>query len=284
MRKGLALHASNGLPIVVLDDGGYVTKALARHFPEEAHLFTVVEQTTRGISVAEQERACDVVSVARSAAKQLELPGIAASVRDAVRARLARYSEDDFLPGRPAVVIGYGWIGGVVAEALRETGRPVVVVDPSPAARARAAQDGYRAVASPEEIIDQAAIIAGCSGKRSLDATQLASLHHGPVLFSCSSSSVEMEVPEQSGFHEDLVVSEPHGSYLVLGSGFPVNFTGEGEVGPRRYIQYTRAAMVEGVLQAAELSGSAVRTARIVPLDGERSQRVIDIARRQGDG
>ncbi len=315
--KALGMNARNGKPIVVMDDGGYATKALAKHYPSKAHLFTVVEQTTRGITEAESRpMVCDVVNVARSEAKQVELPGIAAGVEDAVINRLARFTGDEIGPeqsarlvdgvwirrnaasygvqseseatpqNKSAVVLGFGWIGRTVAKALQGLGQEVTIVDPDPQARARAEKAGFKSAAKPDEVITEAHIIAGCTGHRSLDSRLLSKLENGQVVLSASSSSVEFEVPEESHFHEDLMVKDGKTSYVMLSGGNPINFTGERESGPDYMIQYTRAAMVEGIIQAAERfeQGTANRSPSLVPLDKARVDAIIPKGWRENGG
>ncbi|OGQ79107.1 MAG: hypothetical protein A2289_03075 [Deltaproteobacteria bacterium RIFOXYA12_FULL_58_15] len=252
IRKSLADHARNNKPIVVLDDGGYVTKALHKYFPEHANKFVIVEQTTRGLTVAKDlELKCDVINIAKSEAKMLELPGLEYRFKQQVRARLDPFAGDDFMPGKPAAILGYGWIGMTTARAMRELGRAVVVVEPDPIKRAQAERDGYRTVTSADQIIHEAAIIAGCTGKQSLTKEQLHSLRHGPVLFSASSSNVEFELPNDSRFHDDMLVQGDGYNYLVLGAGFPINFTGAGDINTPEELQYTRGAMLYGAIQGA---------------------------------
>lgn len=304
VQKALGLHAQNGKPIVAMDDGGYITRVLEKYFPIQRHLFVVVEQTTRGITEAlARPLPCDVVNVARSPAKQLELPGIAESLTDAVVQRLARYSGEALGPAqhaeligdvwikkrvlnepptaqktvnKKALVIGYGWIGQVVAKAMRDQGYEVTACDPSPEARAKALEDGFVAVSDPEPAMHEVGYIPGCSGTRSLTSAQLNSLRNGQVVFSCSSACVEFEAQEESHFHEDLVVHNGKTSYVMLSGGMPINFTGEAEVGPTSTIQYTRAAMVHGILQAAErfASKKANVQPQLVDLEASRAEAI----------
>ncbi len=109
IKKALADHAQNGKPILVLDDGGYVASVLQRQFPEQAHLFTIVEQTTHGLRVAEQLEAegnlpTPVVSIAKADCKQPELAGLERTIGGEVMKRLAPFADPSFLSGRPAVV------------------------------------------------------------------------------------------------------------------------------------------------------------------------------------
>src|SRR5207302_6760964 len=64
----------NHAPVVVLDDGGLVTEILrAPKYADVVDAFKIVEQTTRGITVAEEEPLkTPIINVARSEAKKLE--------------------------------------------------------------------------------------------------------------------------------------------------------------------------------------------------------------------
>ncbi len=291
IQAALQRHAENGEPIVVLDDGGYITRALHRWFPSDVDKFVIVEQTTRGVRIAEAlTLGCPVVAVGRSDTKRIELPGVAAAIKRRLLERLRPLQELDGGPRPPALLLGYGWMGGIVAEVLAELGHDLVVVDPSPAARQQAERDaarlGVRVVSaeSPDAHLENVGLIAGTTGTLSLTEAQRARLGRGQVVFSCSSSDAEFGPDGDSRFHADLVVQDGSTYYLLLGGGYPINFSGRGEVSAPEYMQYTMAGLAHGVLQAVQYARAAPaeRKRGVVPLDPARDHAVVELARRQG--
>ena len=198
-------------------------------------------------------------------------------------ARLQAFCGSDHLPGRPAVVIGFGWIGQLVAEYLQSMGREVVVVDPSAEARQRAEAQGFAALATPDRVLGEAAIIAGCTGERTLTAAQLQKLTQGPVLFSASSSNREFELPSDCRFHEDMLVRGPGYHYTVLGAGFPINFTGGATLNPPERMQFVMAALAAGVVSAAtRLVHPHREPPRVQSLDRGLDDAIVTMARHAG--
>ncbi len=284
IEKALNDHAENGKPIVALDDGGFITKVLHEQFPQQAHLFCIVEQTTHGQREAERRTlACDVISIAKTSSKALEMHGLDQAIGSEMQARLEAFSSSDHLPGLPAVVLGFGWIGQIVSTYLANMGRQVVVVDPEPQARAWAQECGLAAVASPDAVIQQAALIAGCTGDRSLTAAQLATLKQNPVVFSASSSNREFELPADSHFHEDMLVRGPNYQYTVLGAGFPINFNGKATLNPPERMQFVMAALAAGVVEAAtRLSQPQPHTPTLSPLNTQADAAIVQMAHHAG--
>jgi hypothetical protein len=132
-------------------------------------------------------------------------------------------------------------------------------------------------------MIHDAAIIAGCTGQQSLSAAELRSLDHGPVLFSASSSNVELALPGDSRFHEDMVVRGPGHQYVVLGAGFPINFSGRSVLNPPERMQFICAALAGGVVQAAErLASPRTGPHDLLSLDRATDERIFAMARAVG--
>jgi adenosylhomocysteinase len=260
--------------IVVMDDGGLVTKLVATDplLSKHAKKFRIVEQTRRGITVADKVGAATpLVNVAQSWGKYVEGPLIGSDVEEKLVERLAKTGAIDLdkklpLKGKKVGVIGGGTIGLPIAEQMRQLGAEVTVLDIDPKARARAKKEGFD-VADPDDkagFFGEQDIICGATGVRSMSPDELALLKPGAVISSASSKLVEIDVGalrEMSVGEPEVIDDKSHppslrfhleggGHIDLLASGFPVNFDGGEENIAPEHIQLTRALMVVGLLQA----------------------------------
>ncbi|MCC6749928.1 MAG: hypothetical protein IT371_19845 [Deltaproteobacteria bacterium] len=270
-------------PILVMDDGGLVTKLL-HETPEYAdvlHAFHIVEQTTRGITLAEAKPLrVPVVAVARALCKAIEAPFIGRTVANKVLQALSRQGLD--LEGKTVVVMGYGWVGRAVAHALRALDRRIrVVVVESNETKARSAGRRYL-VQEKAEALALADVVIGATGSESLSLEDLGRLKDGVAIASASSKRIEFamgQLEERATSrtllaNDNPLVTLPTARYvyggkriLALGDGWPVNFDGDVEDVPAEQIQITRAAMFAGAIQAASLSTRFAKNQGIVALD-----------------
>ncbi len=285
----VALHRKTQQPFVVLDDGGFVS-AILHGDPKYADVlsqFKIVEQTTRGITVAQARTIKTViVNVARSRAKIAEGKIIGRTVAEKVVQGLARAGRD--LNGLTVVVKGFGTIGEPLCELLTARGAKVLVMETGKAAAARAAKK-YEVIA--EARLAEADMLVGATGERSIKLDDMRRLKHDAIIASATSKQVEADM---DGLREQATKSEvlpkrgsraklPTVAYqldgrrlIVLGDGWPINFDGDVDSAPPEDIQITRAAMFAGALQAAGLRGHRTRNKNILPLDPKMDDLIVE--------
>ena len=263
----VARHRRNHKPVVVLDDGGLVTKILHSdpRYADVLPAFKIVEQTTRGITVAEKQRLeVPVINVARSLSKRAEGIFIGQAVAAKVLQGLRRSGRD--LSGARVTVMGYGIVGEAVAVELKRAGARVTVVERS-GDRARAARKARFSVTTKARALPTSDVVIGATGHQSLTLADLRKLPGGAVVASASSKQVEFDMAglRKAASSRRLVKSDnplvrlPTARYklgraeiTVLGDGWPVNFDGDVEDIPARHIQLTRAVMFAGALDGSD--------------------------------
>lgn len=273
LHERLAAALKHHRDILVMDDGGLVAKLVA-HDPvlkEHAAIFRIVEQTRRGITVADEEGAlAPVVNVAQSWGKFVEGPMIADSVIGKLVGRLEKVGVSSF-KGKKVGVIGAGTIGLPIALELKKLGADVTVLDPSTEAQKDAKKSGLKLAGDRGEFFGAQDIIIGATGIQSITADDLPLLKDGAIIGSASSKLVEIDVGALADLSRDskrrerskIVDDESHPPSLkytlakgrditLLGRGYPVNFDGLQENIPPEQIQLTRALMVLALLQAAD--------------------------------
>jgi len=284
---------SNGRRVVVLDDGGFVSKLLHSdpHLRKNADLFSVVEQTRRGITVADgiEELATPVVNVAQSWGKYVEGPMIGRSVEDKLISRLEKMGVKS-LAGKKVGVIGYGTIGEPIARTLAELGAEVTILDVDEAQKAQAKADGFGVASSRKGFFSKQNVIIGATGVRSMNAEDLSHLRKGAIVGSASSKLVEIDVEGLEGLAKgatpEIIDGDshpptvryhlPNGKHVdLLAKGFPLNFDGEPENIPPEEIQLTRALMMIGAIQA-----TGARVAGVTRLDRDLQSDVLDALKR----
>lgn len=308
LSRALTKAKSDGKPILVMDDGGKASTAIAKHFAADAHLFRVVEQTTRGITELTKmtERGEDVpfpvVDVARSVLKRHETPKIGGEIADAVVQQMTTLGliptrlDSTYLPidaplaGKDVTVMGYGVIGQGVAAALRDRGANVTVFDIDPVMQAEAERAGFVSPPNREAALAGKALIVGATGHRSITGDDIEHLGHETVLASASSRDVEIDLsrnrdpnievvpvmaagPGDTRFVTRVWRDKDH-DVVVLRNGFPVNFNGAVETGTAESIQQTRAIMFLGAAQALTQT-----TAGVEPLSVAKQQEFATLAK-----
>jgi S-adenosylhomocysteine hydrolase len=283
-------HRQNQKPVVVLDDGGLVSEILQSNprYADVLSAFKIVEQTTRGITVAEKNQLrLPVVNVARSASKRAEGAFIGRAVAQKTVQGLTGLGRR--LEGERATVIGYGVIGTAIAKELRSRGAKVTVVETSLERVAQARRAGFQ-VAEKAGALASAQIVIGATGTRSLSLDDLRLLPSGAVVASASSKQVELDMEGlgQASRSRTLVpaasplVRLPTARYqlgraqlTVLGDGWPVNFDGDVEDIPAGLIQITRALMFAGAIQAAGIKTNCAKNRGMTPLDNKVDQQIL---------
>jgi S-adenosylhomocysteine hydrolase len=286
--------------LLIVDDGGKAAKALHTFFPDQAHRFRIVEQTTRGRTELDALPAlkAPAIDVARSALKRHETPHIGEEVIGEAK-RIAAWCGLDVLQDKAVGVVGFGVIGEGVAGAAAAEGAHVTVLDKDPDQVARAQAMGFNAILLPEgppDAVDAAkraalgdkALIIGATGHRSITREDIERfVSHETCIGSASSRDVEVEMSHNRDPDVEtipLVTAGPGDKRFVtrvwrtedkdvvmLKNGFPLNFNGKVETGSAESIQQTRAIMMLAEIQALMTDPGDVK---VHPLD-RRIQRAF---------
>lgn len=268
---------ANGKQVVVFDDGGLVAKLLHEKpwFAEHKKLFRIVEQTTRGITVAKKyQLEVPLVNYAQDPAKNLEGSMIGEVVLDRIYKRLDVLGRKRALRGMPVTCVGAGVIGLPTALDLARAGARVRIYDLDPAARAAAVkaakQEGLdiEVVGEATEAFKGAQMIVGSTGHTSIGKEAFDDMADGCMLVSTSSKLVEIDMgmldakaTGEGVLRRKVVDHENHPptcEYLlddgrrivVLADGFPVNFDGAVNCVEPEDIQLTHAGMLLAGIQA----------------------------------
>lgn len=266
--------------LVVLDDGAYFLEA-ASCFAKQLPSVAIVEQTTRGLIKLEERPSLGafaarfpIVNVARSGPKMtLEPPFIGRAVCDYLAPDIKHLKD---APDLRCLVLGYGAIGRQVAQFLPESlnihRKRIHVHDPACSRQCEAAADGFSRW-NQKDLTPRFHLVVGCSGRKSFSLDDRIYLKDGAILASASSGTVELARQDfidlaavsefddirvlKDGLNEDDVHS-PLRIQLVdrtvtfVNGGFPVNFRGDVNCVPGKYIQPTAVLMVAAAVQAVE--------------------------------
>jgi adenosylhomocysteinase len=205
----------DGRSVVIVDVGGYFAEPLMRLTEQDQAYFSgVVEDTTFGHNryiEHVKDIHIPVFSVARSALKEIEARFVG---RDAVAAvdhilRIQGVS----LPGRNALVIGYGMIGKNVARTLMASDLKVFVYDLYDLKNLAAFIDGYH-IHTKDELLKLADIIYCATGdpKGALSFDEIEDCKDNVILVSVGSKDTEFDV---KGVQRHATSNELIGSDLV---------------------------------------------------------------------
>ncbi len=318
MLEGYLAHelslAGPDAKFLVIDDGGRLIKLIHERHPELASRCVGVEQTRKGIF--ELERVAlkmPVINVAESWAKlKLESPMIGRSVAISIDRKVGALAAAGADPGRDVVLLGYGAVGREVAATLRARGYRVSVFDPKPDAQARAARDGLRRHATLDAALAEGHLVVSATGTTTIGPHNVDRLPDGAVLINTASGDSEI-APElmayRSGsgtFHGselrgrfrgvdlalghttdparmDELLRTPGGrDVLVVGGGNVINFTGEVDPIPPRYIQLTRGLLYLGAIEAARATRPGLRALSVAPQ--RRFAAAVESELREGGG
>ena len=241
----------------------------------------VVEQTTRGIIKINGDAAlreyCEtvrVMNVAQSRPKSiLEAPFIGQAVARSLVAKLA--GDFDQLRHSPCLILGFGQIGRSVAAALVSNGIPrtnIHVMDPSADAQKNAADKGFTVWHRRFPDRRRFGLVVGCSGTTSFDIGDRAFLEDGSILASASSGSAELsreafieladkhpsddiyvlerDTLHSRSIHSDITLHLVDREVRFLNGGFPVNFDGQVNCVPPRFIQATHTLQIGAAVEA----------------------------------
>ena len=280
-----------GEKLLLLDDGGQLLAYVNERRPDLHGRVVGVEQTRKGIRLLEKlTMRFPVIDVAQSWAKlRYEAPMIGRSVGMAVVDKLAKLAGSGVDTGQVVVLLGYGVVGQATARYLKGLGYRVEAWDPRADALATALKDGVKPLASRTEALSRGRILVAATGETSLTAADARHLPNEAVLFNAGSpgeiSATLHGLAEFEGLHMDFdhrirtrfagvdidlgdvldgsrrdrVLTGPGGKqFLLANEGLVVNFTGEADPIPARYIQLTRGLLYLGALQAARTTQAGI--------------------------
>lgn len=171
-----------------------------------------------------------VVSISQTEVKKLENILIGQSIVYSTETLLRKHFHQDFLAGKNVFVISYGGIGYAVCKALQARQAKVLVYDRDSIKMSMAYLDGFRIV-EKRTGLENADIVIGCSGNRSLKMSDLRLLRNGALLISGSSKQIEFPYEELTSFikhkseDEEIEFADYEGKkFYIAYKGQPINF------------------------------------------------------------
>ena len=294
--------------LLLLDEGAMMIKALAKlasRYPDQVSRCVAVEQTEHGLQlIADEvgEPPCPVVNIAGCwAKKEFESPMIGESVVYSIERAMLEANPKLQIEPKEAVVLGFGAVGRAVANSLRRRGYKVFVYDTDPAKLKEAEEAGFDASADRDAVLAHGHLTIGCTGRGSLDLTDLESLPANAVLANAASGKHELG-NDDPHFHAgtqfgsvyndmsrwcefngeqikvgDATLSDPTRCHAVhqsasgakrlfLNSGYVVNMSRDI---PPEFIQLTRSLLLLGCIEAV------ARSDKVIAEPNERAQRLI---------
>jgi len=236
--------------VIVWDDGGLLNTQLNNSNNLPFNIVSSVEQTSSGFNkLADTVLNFPIVNMARSKAKlQFESLFIA----DKNIQRLAAYRHTFQKDIKSALIIGGGPIGQVMKGGLVDMNIDVKIYD-----RDIEVSD-YDTDIKLVHVISGFDVIIGATGEQALTVDDLSVLKNGCVLLSVSSSDREFDAVgwrkkagiTDSSVHKDILLD----GRVLLNNGFPLNFTGEPESVPLKYIQLTGALTLAAIYTGVQLT------------------------------
>jgi len=278
-------HLVNGEPILILDDGGYASKYIATKYKDQAKIFCVVEQTTRGlteISQIDPKPTFAIANVAGSYGKRFESAQVGDAVVQCVRRVL---DEVATTPTRKEVlIVGGGKVGLGVADSFKGDGARVTFFDPyvTPTRKKELEALGYTVLTDKSAALNKKFLVVGCSGHRSIDMKDFLAMSSPVFLASASSKRVEIDtlglaeltkgddgvmrrilaakVNEQETWH---YWTQDNRIITAVADGLPANFQDVNSIAPE-LIDHTMALMLLG---AEKATLARTRSSGLVDLD-----------------
>lgn len=237
LNEAAAKSQIDGRPIIIVDVGGYFAKPLARLAKDiQQYFYGVIEDTTFGHNRYIDHAAkipIPIFSVARSALKEIEARFVGKDAVTAVDFILRK--EGVSLPGRNALVIGYGMIGKNVARALQATDLRVSVYDKRDHKNLTAFIDGFN-IHTKKELIKHADIIYSATGDPlgALSFHEIEDCKDNVILVSVGSRDSEFDVQNVAtqaisceAIGSDLIRYRLHNSkeIIIARNGTAINFS-----------------------------------------------------------
>jgi adenosylhomocysteinase len=190
------------------------------------------------------------VSVARSPLKDPEDFLVGQSVVFSTEALMR--GRGDILPGRSALVIGFGKLGSSIARLLHAKGVRVTVYDLDPVRRAQALSQGFNVARDRDRAISMASVVLCATGSMALRGEDFPNLKNGAYVATVTSSEDELElaglpdcyIRHQAGEAVTRYETTGHYFYLMNG-GNAVNFLHGASVGP--FIFLVQSEIIAGI-------------------------------------
>ncbi|MFO0724772.1 MAG: hypothetical protein U1E65_13405 [Myxococcota bacterium] len=272
----LQKHQANHLPILVIDDGGYVLKTIRKHFPEHEQKFRFVEWTTRGVRQFESvpDPKVSMVSAAEADPKTyFEPPFIAkAAVEHLLASAGSRFES---LQDLEVATIGHGSIGRAASLGLAEAGARVTVGDLDPGHLALANKDGFAATQDVGKAVAAKKLIVGATGANSAPPPIFDQSAPGSVWASLSSVDIETRDSRDNrnngtwgvDLSRATVIASmdpdaPGGAKIsletrqILNGGYPLNLSRRVRVMPLEEEEVILLTLNEAIAQATQTSGT----------------------------
>lgn len=254
--------------ILILDDGGRCLENMPE-FIGLKYKVAAVEQTRGGLySESVNLLPFPLIEVASSAVKKfLESPLIAIAVLNQVKELLPKLELD--LEVTTFGVIGNGAIGNALCKYLLSLGGNVVVFDENENAFQHIVDKNLFRVSKREEVINNANIVFGCTGKDVTVGIDLRKLVKKDRIFiSCTSEDKEFRSALKSAANENSIFidtlsditcfSENGAKITFLRGGFPINFNRKPWNVPANKIEVTQGLLLGGCVQAVLAATKAI--------------------------
>lgn len=231
--------SASDLPIVVIEDGGYIVPLLHGDFPTILdRVIGAVEQTTRGIRKDRKINrvTIPILSVAEADLKrEIEPPHVA----DAVVKNVESLLSFEKVRGPDAALMGYGTIGKEIAQALKDK-MDLTIYDPRPVRRVAAKDKGHKVVLESYNAVKDKFLVIGCSGETSISENEILALRHNTYLVSATSDQKEVGIEELEALRSQRQPLKHPDTGKVIGTsytikdrranlladGYPINFWG----------------------------------------------------------
>lgn len=181
--------------LILHEVGGFFSTVINKIPGELRDVFAgVVEDTTYGYNrykLVEKSLEFPVFHVARSQLKEIEAVFVGEAVVLAFNNMMREIGVS--IPGRNALVIGYGMIGKNIAKFLQRNNIQVTVFDIDHVRLLHAFTDGYRVIQS-KEALDQFDIIFSATGFTTITLNDMKKMKDGVIFASGGSQDIEFDM------------------------------------------------------------------------------------------
>lgn len=205
LERMLQKHEANGKPIMVIDDGGFVTRALADdRFDGKRHLFKVVEWTMNGVREYEQlpahKKDFRFVPGATTAIKtEVEPPFIISAQQKAILPLIEQMTGG--LRRKRVAVVGAGNIGRAMAEELLKRGAVVTVMDRDHSKLPRHPKRHLRATTDLREAVEHQDLVFLATGRGAAPSEVRRWMSPNTKIVSLSSADRDVRTPGRNTHH-----------------------------------------------------------------------------------
>lgn len=224
------INSRRNLKVVVLDDGAIVTKILNNaYFDNVVGVVELTEMGLRRIRTSENKLLYPVFNVAKT---KLKRHITYTEISNTIFTRIIELLQAEKLVGRSVVLCGYGDLGEILADRLRNYGVRVSIVDTDILRLIVASERGYNTYKTCLDAVksEKPFMIVGASGYRSISKDVIALLpEYGYVTAGATADLHAFKIFEEEGKKYQKI--EKYGTqynvfdkYIdVLGNGRSVN-------------------------------------------------------------